>query len=189
VILLPFGRGGDDKLKIEITPIRTDEPVYLASGKLRPLEIKMPIVSPGGLINIQARKIPHHFDVDVSLIEDGRVVAESTAKLLLKEKQEVMLQPNERAGSEMIIQPIAVNLSVDDLIQARPVDDAVINFDIHRLDPNDAGKRAAIGLNWSGIARIESDISYSLSDYYLSGSGKRYELRFNVKIAKGEIVE
>src|ERR1044072_4486318 len=119
VILLPFGRsGGDDKLKIEITPVWTDEPVYLASGKLRPLEIKIPVVSPDGLINIQARKVPHQFDVDIALLEEGRVVAGSTAKLLLKEKKEVVLHPTEQAASDVITNPIAVNLSVDDLIQA-----------------------------------------------------------------------
>ncbi len=190
VILLPFGRsGGDDKLKIEITPMMTDETVYLASGKLRPLEIKMPVVSPGGLINIQARKIPHQFDVDIALVEDGRVVAESTAKLLLKEKQEVLLQPTEQAVSDTIVHPLAINLSVDDLIQARPVDDAVINFDLYRFDNPDRGRRDIIGLNWSGVLSVGADRRYNLSDYYLPGSGKKYELRFNIKIAKVELVE
>jgi hypothetical protein len=188
VILMPFGRGGgDDKLKIEITPMMTDEAVYLPSGKLRPLEINMPVVSPGGLINIQARKIPHRFEVDISLLEDGRTVAESTAKLLLKEKQEVLLEPNEQASSDVLIQPLAVNLSIDDLIQTRPVDDAVINFDVNRLD-RQGGKRDIIGQNWSGVAGVGKDCNYNLSTYYLPKAGKKYELRFNIKIAAGELV-
>ncbi len=188
VILLPFGGGGgEDKLRIEITPIQTNEPVYLPSGNLRPLEIKIPVVSPGGLINIQARKVPHHFDVEIALVEDGRVVAQSTAVLQLREKQELFLHPNEQASAET--QPLAVNLSVDDLIQGRPTDDAVINFDIHRLDNPNPDKRAVVGLNWSGVVGVGTDSHYNLSNYYLAKSDRKYELRFNVKIAEGELVQ
>jgi hypothetical protein len=183
VVLLPFGRsGGDNKLKMEITPIMTDEPVYLPSGKLKPLEIKMPVVTPGGLINIQARKVPHRFDVDLALLEDGREVARANAKLLLKEEQEVSLQPDEQVSSDITLHPITVNLSIDDLIQGRPVDNAVINFDIVTTDK-------IIGRNWAGVTGVGNDINYNLSEYYLPKAGKKYELRFNVKIAKGELLE
>ena len=186
VILLPFGRGGDERLRIEITPMMTDEPIYLANGKLRPLEIKMPVVSPGGIISIQARKIPHHFDVDILLLEDGQEIARAGGQFLLREKREVLLQPSGQTGAGTFTPPIAVNLSIEDCIQARPVDDAVINFDVHRLD--DAGKRTTIGLNWSGVTQVGNGVSYQLPEG-LSKSGKPYELKLNVRIAQGAIVE
>jgi hypothetical protein len=190
VILLPFGgNGGDEKLKIEITPVMTDKLAYDASGKLRALEIKMPKVSPGGLISIQAHKIPHRFDAEVVLLEDGLEVARSTAKLLLKEKQELLLQAVSQTGAETLSNPIVVNLSVEDCIRSRPNDDAVINFDIHRLDNRNGSNRQTIGRNWSGVVRVGNDLNYNLSEYYLPDSGKKYELRFIIKIAKGEIVE
>ena len=190
VILLPFGRnGGNDKLKIEIIPMMTNEPVYDDSGKLRPLEIKMPKVSSGGIVSIQAHKIPHNFDVEVLLLEDGREIARADAKLLLKVKQGLLLQPVSQTRAELFGNSIAVNLSVEDCIQARPADDAVINFDIHRLDNRNGGNRQTIGLNWSGVVRVGNDLNYNLSEYYLPDSGKKYELRFKVKIANGEIVE
>ncbi|MEW6128180.1 MAG: hypothetical protein AB1757_14155 [Acidobacteriota bacterium] len=186
VILLPFGRsGGDERLRIEITPMMTDEAVYLPNGKMRPLEIKLPIVSPGGVISIQARKIPHHFDVEVSLLENGEEIARANGQVLLKEKQELLLQP---AGAKNLREAIAINFSVEDCLQARPVDDAVINFDVYRQDPQNAAKRTTIGLNWSGVMQVGKPVSYPLPDD-LSPSGKGYELRFNVKIAQGEIVE
>jgi hypothetical protein len=186
VILLPFGRnGGDEKLKIEITPVMTDTPVYDDSGKMRSLEINMPKVSPGGIISIQAHKIPHHFDVEAVLLEDGKEIQQSSAKLLVKEKQELLLQPVSQgiaAGKTL-----AVNFSVEDYQQFGFDKNAVINFDIHQLEAD--GKRETIALNWSGVIRIDNDVAYNLRELYLPQSGKKYELRFNVKLAKGEIIE
>jgi hypothetical protein len=185
VILLPFGsKGGDEKLKIEITPVMTDSPVYDASGKLRALEINMPKVSPGGLISIQAHKIPHRFDADVLLLEDGLEIARSQANLLLREKQEVLLHP---VSLHTAGKPLAVQLSVEDLLQSGLNKNALINFDMARL-LNGSG-RELIGRNWSGVAQIGKEVRYNLSEIYLPQSGKTYELRFQIKIAKGEIVE
>ncbi len=185
VILLPFGRnGGDDKLKIEITPAMTDETVYDESGKLRSLEIKMPKVSPGGIVSIQAHKIPHRFDADVVLLEDGIEIARSEANLLLREKQEVLLHP---VSLNSTGKPLLVNLRVEDFLQSGFNKNAVINFDILQL--RNGRDREIIGLNWSGVAQIGNDAVYNLSEFYLPGSGKKYELRFNIKIARGEIVE
>src|SRR5262249_44444865 len=91
IVLLPFGRKvGDDKLKIEITPLKPDEPVYLPSGKRRPLEINIIKQSPGGIISIKAFKKPHHFIAEVALLENGREVAVGTAALLLQDEQDVI---------------------------------------------------------------------------------------------------
>jgi hypothetical protein len=185
VILLPFGRnGGDEKLKIEITPVMTDEPAYDASGKLRALEIKMPKVSPGGLVSIQAHKIPHRFDADVVLLEDGIEIARSEANLLLREKQEVLLHP---VSLNSAGKPLLVNLRVEDFLQSGFNKNAVINFDVLQL--RNGRDREIIGLNWSGVAQIGNDAVYNLSEFYLPDSGKKYELRFNIKIARGEIVD
>jgi hypothetical protein len=187
VILLPFGRnGGEEKLKIEITPVMTDEPAYDASGKLRALEIKMPKVSPGGLVSIQAHKIPHRFDADVVLLEDGLEVARANAELLLKEKQELLLQPLSQ-NRAAVSKPLTVSLSVEDYLQSGVNQSTLINFDIHQLESD--GARQVLALNWSGVGQIGSDIVYNLSEFYQPQSGKKYELRFTIKIAKGEFVE
>jgi hypothetical protein len=184
VILLPFGgNGGDEKLKIEITPVMTDKPAYDDSGRLHALEIKIPKVSPGGLVSIQAHKIPHRFDADVVLLEDGIEVAHSQVNLLLREKQEVLLQPLSQ-NRAALNKPLAVYLSVEDFMQSGHNKNAVINFDIYQAET-----REPIGRNWSGVARIANDLSYNLGESYLPASGKTYELRFNIRIAKGEIVE
>jgi hypothetical protein len=184
VILLPFGRnGGDEKLKIEITPVMTDTPAYDDSGRLRALEIQMPKVSPGGLVSIQAHKIPHRFDAEVVLLEGGIEVARAEANLLLGEKQEVLLQPLSQ-NPAALNKPLAVYLSVEDYLQSGFNKNALINFDMYQPET-----REPIGRNWSGVARIGNDMSYNLSEYYLPDSGKKYELRFNIKIARGEIVE
>jgi hypothetical protein len=184
VILLPFGgNGGDEKLKIEITPVMTDSPVYDASGKLRDLEINMPKVSPGGLVSIQAHKIPHRFDADVLLLENGVEIARSQANLLLREKQEVWLRP---VSLNSAGKPLVVQLSVEDLPQSGLNKNALINFDIDQLN---GSARELIAQNWSGVAQIGKEVNYNLSEVYLPKSGKTYELRFQIRIAKGEIIE
>jgi hypothetical protein len=177
LILLPFGRGGEDRLKIEITPAMTEEPVYAPSGELRPLAINILKISQGGIVNIRASKIPHHYEAEVSLLEDGREIARGAANLLFEEAQELLLQSDTQA--------ITVNLKINEYMRSRPSDQIAINFDVHRIDD----KREPVALNWAGIARLGSDISYDLSERYRPRSGKKYELRFNVKIAKGEIVD
>jgi hypothetical protein len=187
VILLPFGGdGGDEKLKIEITPVMSDEPAYDASGKLRALEINLPKVGPGGMINLQARKIPHRFEAEVALLEDGVEVARSEAQLLLREKQEVSLEPLSQ-NRATLNNPLVIRLSVEDFRQSGLNQNAHINFDILQLRTD--GVREPIGSNWSGIGAIGNSLNYNLGEVYPQGSGKKYELRFHLKIAKGEIVE
>jgi hypothetical protein len=181
IILLPFGRGGgDDRLKIEITPAMSEESVYAPSGELRPLGIKILKVNQDGVVSIRASKIPHRYEAEARLLEDGREIARGTANLLFEEAQELLLRP---PG----MQAIAVNLKINEYIRSRPSDDVAINFDLNRID--DGGRRAPIGLNWSGIARLGTDLGYDLSELYQPHSGRKYELRFNIKIASGEIVD
>jgi hypothetical protein len=176
IILLPFGRnGGDDRLKIEITPAMTEESVYTPSGELRPLIINILKISPDGIVNIHASKIPHRYEAEVRLLEDGREIARSAANLMFDEPQELLLQSDTQA--------IAVRLKIAEYTRSRPSDLVEINFDIQRID--DSGRREPVGLNGAGTASLGSDISYDLSERYQ----RKYELRFNIKIARGEIVD
>jgi hypothetical protein len=162
--------------------VMTDEPAYDASGKLRALEIRIPKVSPGGLVSIQAHKIPHRFDADVALLEDGVEIARSQAELLLREKQELLLQPLSQHHATLS-QPLLIRLGVENFLQSGLNKQAAINFDIFQKEA-----REPIGLNWSGVAAIGNHLTYNLSEIYLPDSGKKYELRFHIKIADGEIV-
>lgn len=190
IILLPFGRnGGDDKLKIEITPAMTDEPVRAPSGELRPLDIKILKVSQGGTVNIQASRVPHHYDAEVTLLADGREVARATANVLLEEAQDVFLQPDAQASDEVISNPLVVRLNINEYLRARPTDEVAINFDIHRINPQNADKRAPVGLNWSGVATVGADLRYDLTEAYAPRADKKYELRFHINIARGELID
>ncbi|MGA9769575.1 MAG: hypothetical protein WBV94_11075 [Blastocatellia bacterium] len=176
IVLLPFGRGGgDDRLKIEITPAMTEESVYTPAGELRPLTINILKISPDGIINIHASKIPHRYEAEVRLLEDGREIARSAASLMFDEPHELLLRSDTQA--------VAVSLKIDGYTRSRPSDLVEINFDIHRLD--DSGRREPVRLNGAGTASLGSDISYDLSERY----HRKYELRFNIKIASGEMVD
>jgi hypothetical protein len=179
VILLPFGRnGGAEKLKIEITPVMTDNPVYEPSGKLRSLEIKMLKISPGGVISYQARKLPHRFAVDAVLLEDGKEVARANGKLLLQEAQELLLQPSTQTGAA-----IAVNLTISDFVRSRPKDQVSIDFDISRIEPGNPSQRQFLAQHWAGIGLLDSMMSYDFGQQ----AGKKYELRFTIKLAETEL--
>jgi hypothetical protein len=187
VILLPFGqKGGDDKLKIEITPVMTENSVFDPSGKLRSLEIKMLKISPGGIISYQARKLPHRFAVEASLLEDGQEVARADARLLLQEAQELLLQPTSQAGAGVADHPISVNLTISDFIRSRPVDQISIDFDVFRLAKNNPSPPLPIAQRWAGIGLLDSALTYDLSEIYLQSAGKKYELRFKIKGAEDE---
>lgn len=181
IVLLPFGRGNsEDRLKIEITPAMTEEPVYSPSGELRPLVINILKVSQGGIVNIRASKIPHHYEAEARLFEDGREVARSAASLLFEEAQELLLRSD--------AQSIAVNLKINEFMWSRPADQIAINFDVNRIDDS-SGKSEPVALNWAGIGKIGSEISYDLSERHGLRPGRKYELRFNIKIAKGELID
>lgn len=190
IILLPFGRtGGDDRLTIEITPAMTDEPVRAPSGELRPLDIKILKVSQGGTVNIQASRVPHRYATEVTLLEEGREVARATANVLLEEAQELVLQSNTQASNEVANNPLVVRLNINEYLRGRPADAVAINFDINRINRQNADQRESVGLNWSGVATVGADLRYDLSEAYAPHAGKKYELRFRIKIASGELID
>jgi hypothetical protein len=189
VVLLPFGQGGgENSLKIEITPMISQQAARLPSGKARPLEINILRPSPGGVIGIQAAKIPHRFSVEATLLEDGREVARGNKDLLLKDPGEVILRPTDQAGAEIINNPLAVNLAINDYKRSRPADLATIGFDLDMADQTGT-RRETIGRKWAGVGELGSNLVYDLSKIYLKESGKKYELRFRINLAQGEQVD
>lgn len=191
VILLPFGSGGGDhRLKIEITPAMSEQTARLPSGKARPLEIKILKPSPGGAIGIEATKIPHNFTVEAVLLENGREVARGLADYPIEEAREITLQPNEGAGPELTRHPLAVNLVIDRYARSRPTDQVTVGFDVYRGDRRrQGGGREAVALKWAGVADLGSPLTYDLSDHFLNSTGKKYELRFKINLARGEPID
>ena len=189
IVLLPFGRNGGDKLKIEITPAISDQPVFLASGEQAPLAINILKQSPGGAISIQASKIPHNFEVEALLTEDDREAARGSANFLIEEAQELMLAPTGRASPDAAASPIAIKLSIDEYARTRPADLVGISFDLSVVEGQSAARREKIASGWSGSATLGDELVYDVSDYYLKSSGKRYKLRIRIKPARGEILQ
>ncbi|HEV7376666.1 MAG TPA: hypothetical protein VGN95_18275 [Pyrinomonadaceae bacterium] len=186
VVLLPFGRGGgDSRLKIEIIPMVIEQSARLPSGKERPPEINILKSNPGGVIGVEAWKIPHRFAVEATLLEDGREVARGAADSLIEETQSLILRPTAQASPEVASNPLTVNLTINQYTRSRPLDLATIGFDVYRADAQSASLEA-ICLKWAGISGLGSNLTYDLSDVYLKGSGKKYELRFKINLAQGE---
>jgi hypothetical protein len=183
VVLLPFGKGSRELLKVEVTPSMSDQPVYLASGEMQPPAINISEPSPGGLISIHALKIPHAFVVEALLLEDGREVARGESPCLIEEAQEILLQPNERASSDVANNPLLINLTIAGYEQNRSLGEAAISFDVHSINKQENSAPQPVARNWAGIAVPGSAMDYDLNDHYLKSSGKKYELRFRVKIA------
>jgi hypothetical protein len=189
IVLLPFGRNGGDKLKIEITPAVSDQPVYLASGATAPLAIKILKQSMGGAVSIQASKNPHNFEVEATLLEDGAEVARGAANFLIEEAHELILKPYDGARAEVADRPMAINLTIDEYARTRPADIVGVSFGLSLLDARNPDRREAIASNWAGTATLGGELFYDISGYYPNPSGKRYKLRIAVKPARGEILQ
>jgi hypothetical protein len=189
IVLLPFGRNdGDDRLKIEITPAVSEQTIFLPSGKPRPLEIKILKQSPGGEIGVSASKTPHNFQVEARLFEGGVEVARGRADCLIKEPKQIEMHPTAQAGAEVLDNPLGVSLTINGYDRGRPTDNALLKFDVFRLDAIDRSRRDAIALDWAGVAEIGSALAYDLSPYYPVSNGKKYELRLDVRLADGEVI-
>jgi hypothetical protein len=187
VVLLPFGQGGGaDKLKIEIAPIVSERTARLDSGRQRPLEIEITKPAANGFIGVEAFKVPHRFTVEALLFEDGIEVARGVSNNLLEEAQEFMLQTNAQASREVRESPLMVNLSLEQFVRSRPVDQVAISFDIYRTSAERMGERQQIASKWAGMLQLDSDMGYDLSGSYQPGAGRKYELRFRVRLAPGE---
>lgn len=191
LVLLPFGpddRNSDsDQLKIEITPAISDLSARLPSGEPRPLEIKILKDSPGNAITVEAMRSPHHFSLEAVLLEDAHEVARGlAADTLIAQPSEMVLLPNDQASAAVVSRPLAVSLTVDQYLQRRPTDQAIISFDLYRpADDRDTG-REILASHWSGSGRIGSAITYDISNHYLRESGRKYELKLILKLAPGE---
>jgi hypothetical protein len=181
IVLLPFGRdGGDHRLKIEITPSWSEEASELQSGKLRPPTIKIPRPGPGDIVSVHASKTPHQFNVEASLLEDGREVARGVSNCLIEESQDVLLQPT--GGTSTALNSLVVNLTFSNYVRSRPTDEVELDFDLYRVGLQ---RREPIALKWAGIASLGSPVTYSLSGTSF-GAGKNYQLVFKVSLAEGE---
>jgi hypothetical protein len=180
IVLLPFGRQSEDEqLRIQIVPVRSRKTTMLPSGKRRPLEITILKQSDGGQINIFASKIPHRFEVEAALLEDGKPVARSQGTALLKEKTELFLD----ALDSSINRPIRISLKVDGYIRSRPTDAATINFNVDRVDP---GGDESVARNWAGVCEMGSPLNYDFTREYRGTAGRKYEVRFKLNLAPGE---
>jgi hypothetical protein len=193
MVLLPFGReggggaAGGDTLRIEITPVRSERAARLSSGKKRPLEIEITKPAPNGFISVEAFKVPHRFMVEAVLLEDGREVARGVSDNLLGEPTELALQPNAQASAEVQKSSPVVNLSIEQFLRSRPLDQVAVRFDIYRADPERKGGRQTLASKWAGIAELDSELPYDLNAGYQTG--RRYELKFRVRLASGEAAE
>lgn len=186
VELLPFGRGGDARLKIEITPAWGGPPSRTPSGEMRPPEITIGKPGAGGAISIEATKIPHDFSVEATLLEDGREVARGSADCLLEEARELLLLPTATVVGEAAGGPLALNLTVERFEHGRPSDRVAVRFDLWRADPQRPGGREALALNWAGVANLGSELTYDLGDAYRPTPGRKFELKFRVNLAGSE---
>lgn len=194
MMLLPFGLNDQnpnaDQFKIEITPTLSDQGARLASGAKRPLEIKILRAGPGNSVTVEASKSPHRFAVEAALFEDGREVARgSSDDFLVEEPREIRLAPNDRASAEVVANPLAVSLSVEQYLQRRPSDQASFSFDLYSLGGDQGARRDTFAPQWAGVGEIGSVMSYDISNRYLKSSGRRYELRLRVKLAPGEVAD
>jgi hypothetical protein len=178
VVLLPFGGGaGGGRLSIEIKPERSGR---LVSGETDAPEITIGKPSPGGAISVEATKVPHHFNVEAALLEDGREVARGSAGCLLEEASELPLRPVGAAGGDGV--PPALKLTVERFEPGSGAGRAAVRFD---LLAGDAG-RTALARNWAGVAGIGSEMSYDLSRAYQGAPGRKYELRLRIGLAAKE---
>lgn len=166
VVLLPYGRnGGGQTLKIEIEPERYD--VSQNDKEAGRLFIDFQKELESGEISIEARKVPHRYDVEAVLLKDGKVVGQSTAEALLEETKAIKIVPNKTAPKELQGKIITASIAVDGYIGGRPRDLVSISFDVSDEDgPNANGK---------GMQVLGGDLTYPLNKRM-----KDYEIRFRV---------
>ena len=186
VVLLPFGLGGlDEQLRMQIVPQRSTQTDLLPDGKRRPLEITILKQSPGGQINISASKVPHRFMVEADLLEEGKVIARTRGAALLKEAGDLLLEGIDRSAEQP--SQIRMFLTIDELIRSRPADNASISFSLEGI--RSSGPAEPIAKNWAGVCELGKPLTYDLTRYYRGTSGKKYELKINVRLAPGEPVD
>jgi hypothetical protein len=189
VVLLPFGGGGDaGRLSIEITPARAGRPARLPSGETTAPEITIGKPSPGGVISVEATKVPHNFNVEASLLFDGREVARGSADCLLEEPSKFVLRPEGAEGGGAAVAPLVLDLNVERYEPGSGSGRAAVRFDLSEDDPAQTGGRAALARNWAGVGNLGSELSYDLSQLYGAAPGRKYELRLRIDLAQADAV-
>ncbi|MCB1023026.1 MAG: hypothetical protein KDB79_01465 [Acidobacteria bacterium] len=172
IVLLPFGRnGGGETLKIEIIPTLISSP---EANKAAPIEIKFDKPLASSEIAIEAIKIPHYFDVEAVLLEDGKRIAAGNSECLLEEEQEIILH----STGQREIQEFRTKFTVDKYTRGRPKDLIGIKFDLY-----DA--RQTLLLSAAGINVPDGEFVYRLENDQLP-KNKKYELIFRIRNSKKE---
>lgn len=173
VVLFPFGRnGGDEVLKIEITPH-----VIEASGSSQNLVIKPVKTDLNGNIDLQARKVPHKFLTVAQLTKNGVVVAEGKSGCWLEEVQSIQLVPLQIPNAPTV-PGLVVDLTVNQVPYSQPTSTFGVNFDIRGPD------QQFFAQNWRGVGEFGVPLQYSLPNEIPVNSEEGWELKFVVQVEK-----
>jgi len=185
ILMLPFGQDeGPDKLKIEITPALVDGN-NLSPEMAQTPQINISKPAPDGLISIQAFKIPHRFEVEAILLEEGREVARGRSVFLLDDEQkDLPLRPNELASQAVAEEPLIVKLGMDNYAPVQPVGQVNIGFDVLRARA--LAQPEAVAVGWAGTGLPGRELNYDLGQIYQPRDGGNYHLRFKIRLADGE---
>lgn len=173
IVLLPFGRnGGDETLKIEITPT-----LFAAKTEGEPIKINFDKQIPSGEISIGASKIPHHYEFEAILLANGERIASGKADCLFEEEKEIILQPITNSTA----QSFAAKVTVNEFNRSCPKDLVGINFSFYQS--NSTNEISSIIEQGAGINTIGEEFSYRLENASLP-KDTNYELRFKVNLSK-----
>ena len=165
IVLLPFGRnGGDETLKIEITPA-----LLLVSKEEaeKPLKINFDKQIPSGEIYIGASNIPHHYEVEAVLLANGEEVARGKPNCLYEEETDIILQSADN-------QVFTARVTINQFNRSRPND--LIGMDFKFLRQN-----SPIIERGAGISIPGEQFGYLLESENLP-KDKNYELRFRINL-------
>ncbi|MBI4752580.1 MAG: hypothetical protein HY774_29160 [Acidobacteria bacterium] len=173
LVLFPFGRkGGDEVLKIEITPRAIQ-----ASGPAQNLVIKPVKTDLNGNIDIQARKAPHKFLTVAQLTKNGVVVAEGKSGCWLEEVQSIQLIPLQIPNAPAV-PGLAVDLTVKEVPYSQPNSTFGVNFDIRGPD------QTVFARGWRGVGEFGVPLQYSLPNEIPVKAEEGWELKLTVQVEK-----
>lgn len=159
VVLLPFGKNsGGDTLKIEILPGRK------TSAAAEELNIDFLKNLTSGEIAINARKVPHDYEVEAQVLFEGAPVARGDAIALFRKTSDVAIKGSLDFG---------LDIEIEEFIRSRPTDLASVIFKLKDRE----GKTINSG---RGIGDLGREFRYSLEQELGTG----YELVFRVKEKK-----
>ncbi|HNC44593.1 MAG TPA: hypothetical protein PLU80_10535 [Acidobacteriota bacterium] len=173
MVLFPFGRnGGDEVLKIEITPH-----VIEASGPSPNLVIKPIKTDLNGNIDIQARTVPHKFLTVAQLTKNGVVVAEGKSGCWLEEPQSIQLVPLQIPNAPAV-PGLVVDFTVNQVPYSQPNSTFGVNFDIRGTD------QKVFARNWRGVGEFGTPLQYTLPNEISVNDGEGWALKLIVQVEK-----